>query len=294
MKVAREGTIVGGALLALCCLNFGAVAFETAPVEAPPSISNSILPEFLDSSRVPKMQDAWRSSVTRESSSSGEAPAVADPPTATGQQPVRRRAEELSGRFSDGASASNPSAKRDAKPAPAKEPPTSLTEAAMPGSASVMSHMGAPVAVPAEADQTTTATLPDVATDKPPTAETAPDPAPSNAANATWLKVGLPPLPLRSPKSAKAHAKAITAKSRGDKSKASEKPSGEKSGSSKSTAGKVATAKEVEKDDEDEKPVRQFRAPAVRPASVQPRVDPGRKEVFPPYLGAYGLSSQAR
>ena len=98
----------------------------------------------------------------------------------------------------------------------------------------------------------------------------------------------MPPLPIRSPSSAKAHAKAVGAKLKGATAKASENATG-----AKSTAGKVAAAKapgkDTGKDDDDEKPVRQFRAPVVTHAvPAQSRLDPGRKEVFPPYLGAFG------
>jgi hypothetical protein len=289
----------------MCWFSFGAAAFESAPSPAPSSApTSSVLPEFFDSSRLPDLRDAWHTS-TRSGDRSGddgaalpETPVANDGANPAGAQPVRRRAEELSGRFSDGASAgANPAAPA----ASSKAPPTDLSEAAMPAGTSVMSHIGAALPVPPAADDamapaappvpppaddvTTTATLPDVATDKQPPAET----APANAANnPTWLKVGLPPLPIRSPSSAKAHAKAVGAKSKGATAKATEKPTG-----AKSTAGKVAAAKvpdkDAGKDDDDDKPMRQFRAPVVTHAApAQPRLDPGRKEVFPPYLGAFG------
>ena len=138
-----------------------------------------------------------------------------------------------------------------------------------------------------------TATLPDVATDKPPPAENAPSGPPNNA---TWLRVGLPSLPVRSPKDAKAaHAKAHGAKASGDKT-TGETTTGAKRGEKSNTA-KVASArmpeKDAGKDDDDEKPVRQFRAPVLTHATpAQPRLDPGRKEVFPPYLGAFGWQSK--
>jgi hypothetical protein len=305
VKVARVGTVIG-ALLAVGCLNFDAVAFESAPLQVPSSApTSSVLPEFFDSSRLPDLRDAWHTSIRSGDRSGGDGAAISETPAANeganpaGTQPVRRRAEELSGRFSDGASAGDLAGKSGRKPdapdASSKAPPTDLSEAAMPSGTPVMSHMGAvlpvppaaddvktpaalPVAPPAD-DVTTTATLPDVATDEPPSAAKAP--------NATWLKVGLPPLPVRSPKDAKAHAKAVGGKTEGATAKATEKSTG-----AKSTAGKVAAAKVPEKDagkDDDEKPVRQFRAPVVTHAApAQPRLDPGRKEVFPPYIGAFG------
>jgi hypothetical protein len=295
VKVAREGTLLGGAVVVWCLINFGAAAFEAAPAsEVPPpsSSSNLLLPEFLDSSRLPEMQDAWRSSVTREGSSNAETTGA----TSGREQPVRRRAEELSGRFIEGESSGSPAAKGAEKPSTVRELPTSLSEAAMPGGNSVMSHMGAPVKIPPDTDETTTATLPDLATEKPAATDPAPQPSPSAAGNATWLKVGLPPLPVRSPKTAKAHAK-VKAKAKVEKAKSADKAEEtveKKPSGSKSTAGKVATAKSAETDDDD-KPVRQFRTPVVTHAApAQPRQDPGRKEVFPPYLGAYGLTSQAR
>jgi hypothetical protein len=288
VKVARVGTVVGGALLAMCCLSFGAAAFESAPSQVPSSPTSSVLPEFFDSSRLPDLRDAWHTS-TRSGDRSGddgaavsESPAASEGANPAGAQPVRRRAEELSGRFSDGASAgANPAAPA----ASSKAPPTDLSEAAMPSGTPVMSHMGADPVPPTADDVTTTATLPDVATDKQPPADTAPGNATNNA---TWLKVGLPPLPIQSPKAAKAHAKAIGGKTKGATAKATDKSAGVKS-----TAGKVAAAKvpdkDAGKDDDDDKPVRQFRAPVVTHAApAQPRLDPGRKEVFPPYLGAFG------
>ena len=287
MKVARVGTTIGGALLAICCQGFAAEAFDSVPAKAP-SATTATLPEFLDSARLPEMQDAWRSTVIPESQT-GEL-AEPPPPGISAQpgpgQPVRKRAEELSGRFSDSASGSASAKQSSAGP---KAPPTDLSEAAMPQETPTLSQLGAGPPVPPAgeppagdarpSDVTTTATLRDAATDSQPAAETARAPA-------TWLKAGVPPLPQRSPRSAKAHAKAVGANKKGASAKAPENSTSKKSAGAKSAAGKVASSA-GEKDDDD-KPVRQFRAPVISHVAPAPRPDPGRKEVFPPYLGAYG------
>jgi len=112
---AREGTIVGSSLLAICFLvSDASQAME--PVQLGPSMAASsapALPAFLDDERLPAMQEAWQAHE--------QAPAAAGGDTTS----VRERAEELSRRFSVGATA-----KPTDNAAPAVATPTGVIPAA--------------------------------------------------------------------------------------------------------------------------------------------------------------------
>lgn len=102
---AREGMIVGGALLAFSFLA-SAAPQALEPVQSGSSAGSSsapMLPAFLDDDRLPALQEAWRANVQgpetgalpAEPSPVANAPSAGDESAAT----VRERAEELSRRF---------------------------------------------------------------------------------------------------------------------------------------------------------------------------------------------------
>jgi hypothetical protein len=260
----RESAIVGGSTLAMCCLISGAAAFEpeqtVLPSASPPAFS---LPAFLDSARLPALQEAWR---THDSPAvvaplQGFNAAPADAPVTRSVKPegreaeaVRQRAEELSRRFSVGGDSGKPAA--TAKAADAATPPTAAgtapsTSAArggadMPADTPPPSHVGAalpdalPTAPPAD---TTTAALPD------PSSKSEPHAKKHSASAGARLNVGIPPLPVRAPR--------------------------------KATAAAEVRAPVVHRS-------RRVTSPMAAP------VENEHREVFPPYLGAPGWKTQRR
>jgi hypothetical protein len=259
----RESAIVGGSLLAMCCLIPGAAAFESdqtdLPSGSPPAFS---LPAFLDSARLLNLQEAWRAQVKPTvvpplpgfDASSADAPVTKSPkPEAREPAAVRQRAEELSRRFSsDGASAKAASTAKAPDPTPppfalgAAPPPSSDRSGAdLPADTPAPSHVGAalPVAAPVGTD-TTTAALPDPSEKKQAPAKK------HSGGKSARLNVGIPPLPVRAPRKATAAV--------------------------------------------------QVRAPVVHHSRrvtspmAPPRVENEHREVFPPYLGAPGWNAQRR
>ncbi len=269
MKRARESAIIGGSLLAMCCLMHGAAAFEPGQA-AVPSQAEAALPSFLDGNRLLDLQEAWRA-LPRAPLSAPQPDAGVSPPSTPdekaamkaarsamkradqdlrGAAAVRKRAEELSQRFGAGAAA--PAAKPAApEPKQADEAPIVSTppyaigadpsadrgqQASEPGhemaapAAAGASHLGA---------DTATGALPDAAaplqnTSQPPTSP-------------LRRKAAMPPLPQRAPKLAEASA---------------------------------------------DPPVVRKRNKAVtisRPAPTRSRSD-AQKEVFPPYMHSFGWS----
>jgi hypothetical protein len=258
-------------MLALCVLSTAAAAIEPASV-AEPAEPSAALPEFLDSERLHSLEDAWRRGTVTEGQT--------DVPKA------RSRAEELSGRFSAG-----DKPQQSGADAPKQWIPSDLSEAAMPRDNPVLSRVGA--APPAEppTDDTTTATIPDPAT---PELQDTPaqdslavqngSPDTAKGAAATWQRHGIPPLPVRKSaklKPSKSGDKAKAAKSDDKAGKKAEKPD------KAEKAEKKAEVKVIEA--EEEKPVKQYR-PIADASPPKPRADPARREVFPPYLGAYGMT----
>ena len=104
---AREGTIVGSSLLAMCVLA-SAVPYALEPVQPGLAISRAsaqTLPKFLDDNRLPAFQEAWPNGRPAEPSQPGSTLQSALPvlaPSADSATSVRQRAEELSRRFGAG------------------------------------------------------------------------------------------------------------------------------------------------------------------------------------------------
>jgi hypothetical protein len=261
----RASAIVGGSMLVMCCLISGAAAFEShqtvLPTTSPPAFS---LPAFLDSARLPALQEAWHTQVEPAVAPPlhGFGAAPADAPVMKSVKPegreaaaVRQRAEELSRRFSAGeaskpansvnapdpiappyAVGADPSADRSSKDLPADTPPPSHVGALN------VSPDAAAATGPSKAD-TTTAALPD-SSDKTQAPATK-----HSAGRSAHLSVGIPPLPVRAPRKATAAA--------------------------------------------------EMRAPAVHRSRrvTSPMAAPPvneHREVFPPYLGAPGWNAQRR
>jgi hypothetical protein len=253
--------IVGGPLLAMCCLIPAAAAFESdqthLPSGSPPAFS---LPAFLDNARLLNLQEAWRAHVkpTVVAPLPGFDAPPADAPVTKSAKPeaaaVRQRAEELSRRFSsDGASAKAATTAKAADPTPppfalgaAPSPSSDRSGADLPADAPPPSHVGAalPVVAPVGTD-TTTAALPDPADKK----QAPPAKKHSGGASAR-LSVGIPPLPVHAPHKATAAAEVRT-------------------------------------------PVVHHSRRVASPMAA-PRVNNERREVFPPYLGAPGWNVQRR
>lgn len=215
----RTSSIVGSVLLAMCCFAAGAAAFDTAQSAEPagPSGSSSFgLPSFLDTERLPNLQEAWRAQITppgRGDDGRSAAPAFVPPlyvdragpadrgetePTTSSARTatVRRRAEELSRRFFGGGASTDKPAQELAKPAVQPEVP--LPAQPVVDTAKAAAPLPPPYAIGAdpsadrsEAD-TTTAALPDAA-------RSVPDAPMRKRAAAAPMHVGLPPLPRRRP-----------------------------------------------------------------------------------------------
>ena len=101
---AREGTIVGSSLLAMCVLA-SAVPYALEPVQPGLTISRAsaqTLPKFLDDNHLPAFQEAWPDGRPAEPVQPGSTLQSALPvlaPSADSASGVRQRAEELSRRF---------------------------------------------------------------------------------------------------------------------------------------------------------------------------------------------------
>jgi hypothetical protein len=170
---AREGRIVGSALLAICFLApAGVRAMEPAQ-----------LPDFLDDHRLPALEEAWRAN-----EQSLETAAEAHSAGAESETTVRARAEELSRRFgaSTGPAAKTPPPSVTIPPAVIPEPESKEAAVApvMPARKSAMNpaKAGAKAPYPTE-----TASTPSAFADKLRLA--APPPPPE----------AIPPLPRRRP-----------------------------------------------------------------------------------------------
>jgi len=185
----RENTIVGGSLLMMCVFLCGRAAAMEPDKSGLPRQSSpaAALPTFLDDDRLPDLQEAWHQRASEAKgapSANGEAAMSAaragmKRADQTNQEEgvVRQRAEELSRRFG---AAGRPAAGVSERPNTTGAIPTAggaEPQAAEPG------DTGA-------ADASATAELPAAASPENPPGTEAP------------MSVGVPPAPVRPPKSA--------------------------------------------------------------------------------------------
>ncbi len=226
MKSARESALIGGSLLAMCCLVHGAAAFEQGKPAAAPVQALPALPSFLEGNRLLDLQEAWRTALPAPAPKQGAAatPDASAPNSAPSEEAaikaarsaikraggasrdaaaVRKRAEELSQRFGASGAVSGPE-KVDEAPIASTPPyaigaepsadrgPQSDEKEAGPGTETAgpvapgASHLGA---------DTATGALPDAAAPVQ-NSEIASKPRLGTARS----KSVLPPLPLRAPR----------------------------------------------------------------------------------------------
>lgn len=283
---ASENTVAGVSLFVLLMIAGGAAAAMeqngSVTASSPPPAWK--LPAFLDAERLPVLQEAWRATETDTEVAAPATPQAEQDPMsaaraaikrlgdATRQAPaVRQAAEELSRRFSV---ISGPSSEAGVvvtttvgeKPAAEASRQDAEEAAAVAADGAAPLHVAAPV--------TATSAIPE-AEMRPQSAHLDPIP-PLDMSPGTVAET--PPLPVRAPEATappKTKTKAKTAKSKAKPTKTA------------STAEKKPAQKSTSTP-----PIEPSSMTAEPPPAADASVVAGRREVFPPYMRAFGWDDQ--